>query len=69
MKHLHAISSKAVATNQLIFLCVILARKWTILSCHDIPAGGHKQQVVWLNSPLEKCLEMVQIPDNKPKWN
>lgn len=37
--HVHAISSNAVATNQVTFLSVILARSAVILSCQDIPVG------------------------------
>lgn len=40
----HAISSKAVATNQLTFLSVILARSAVTLSCHDKPGGAHKRR-------------------------
>lgn len=42
-KTVHAISSKAVATNQLTFRSVILARSAVTLSCQDKPGRAQKQ--------------------------
>lgn len=48
----HAISSNAVATNQVIFLSVILARRAVILSCQDIPTERQQPKMWHCNTCL-----------------
>lgn len=55
---IHATSSNAVATNQVIFLSVILARSTDILSCQEIPTNDSN------NMTIERLLN-VQYNPNK----
>lgn len=51
---IHAISSNAVATNQQIFLSVILVRSAVTLSCQDIPVGRQQCSKTCMTSYSKK---------------